>query len=103
MDGYSTSTASLLPLKRDEMGPVVKVSRRVRAVALTLSRQAGILFAYCVHNAWNCWVFLNFVNYGPAEAQLPVFDTRVFRPLPQSHSQRALPLYPQLSLIHPAR
>ena len=46
-------------------------------------RQLGGAKAVCVivvfslHNAWNCWVFLNFTNFGPAEELLGVGDAEI--------------------------
>jgi hypothetical protein len=31
-----------------------------------------ILVVFSLHNAWNCWVFLNFTNFGPAQKLLGV-------------------------------
>ena len=36
-----------------------------------------ILTVFSLHNAWNCWVFLNFTNFGPAEALLDVGDAEI--------------------------
>ena len=35
------------------------------------------LLAYCVHNGWNCWVFLNFTNAQPAVEALHVDNASV--------------------------
>jgi hypothetical protein len=32
---------------------------------------------FSLHNGWNCFVFLDFVNYGPAEELLSVNDTQI--------------------------
>jgi hypothetical protein len=36
-----------------------------------------ILVVFSLHNAWNCWVFLNFTNFGPAEELLGVGDAEI--------------------------
>lgn len=33
--------------------------------AVPLWRAAVIVAVFSLHNAWNCWVFLNFTNFGP--------------------------------------
>ena len=38
---------------------------------------ATVLVVYAVHNAWNCWVFLNFTNFGPAQQLLGVGEREV--------------------------
>ena len=36
-----------------------------------------VVIVFSLHNAWNCWVFLNFTNFGPAEELLGVGDAEV--------------------------
>jgi hypothetical protein len=40
-------------------------------------KAAAILAVFSLHNAWNCWVFLNFTNFGPAEELLGVGDAEI--------------------------
>ena len=36
-----------------------------------------VLFAFSCHNAWNCWCFVNFTDYGPAAELLHVSSAEV--------------------------
>jgi hypothetical protein len=55
----------------------------VQSVEMDEGRQEGgakalcILVVFSLHNAWNCWVFLNFTNFGPAEELLGVGDADI--------------------------
>jgi len=40
-------------------------------------RAVAVLFVYCIHNAWNCWVFLNFTNVKPASELLGVSEVQI--------------------------
>ena len=35
------------------------------------------LIVYALHNAWNCWTFLNFSNFEPAKALLAATDEQI--------------------------
>ena len=37
----------------------------------------AVLSVFCLHNAWTCWVFLNFTNISPAAALLGVTDAQI--------------------------
>ena len=37
----------------------------------------AFLISYSLHNGWNCWVFLNFTNFGPARTLLRATDEEV--------------------------
>ena len=37
----------------------------------------AFLLVYSLHNGWNCWVFLNFTNFGPAKTLLGATDREV--------------------------
>ena len=41
------------------------------------AKAAAVLAVFSLHNAWNCWVFLNFTNFGPAEELLGVGDAEI--------------------------
>lgn len=36
-----------------------------------------ILLVYALHNAWNCWMFLNFSNFAPAQELLRVGEAEI--------------------------
>ena len=48
------------------------------AAAATRSNAAALcLLVFSLHNGWNCFVFLNYVNYSPARALLNATDPEI--------------------------
>ena len=48
-----------------------------RQARLPLRWRLVFLSVYALHNAWNCWVFLNFSNFAPAKALLQSTDEQI--------------------------
>eukprot|EP00854_Cymbomonas_tetramitiformis_P009188 gene9188-10888_t len=46
-------------------------------MAVSGTARVVVLLVYSLHNAWNCWVFLNFANYAPVERLLRVGEPEV--------------------------
>lgn len=48
------------------------IDARPRDRAYGTHHAATILLVFALHNAWNCWAFLNFTNFPPAMELLGV-------------------------------
>eukprot|EP00656_Telonema_subtile_P030570 TRINITY_DN3354_c0_g1_i2.p1 TRINITY_DN3354_c0_g1~~TRINITY_DN3354_c0_g1_i2.p1 ORF type:complete len:416 (-),score=92.10 TRINITY_DN3354_c0_g1_i2:44-1291(-) len=45
--------------------------------SVPLWKAAAIIVVFSIHNAWNCWVFLNFTNFDPPEELFGVGESQI--------------------------
>jgi hypothetical protein len=64
-------------LRLNSNNKVVSDKRDHIIESMPFNDKMGVLVAYMVHNFWNCWVFLNFVNFDAAKALLNATDGQI--------------------------